>query len=353
MMQYSIMFFSANSGAGDPYRLLREASVFADRHGFTAVWTPERHFHEFGGIYANPAVTSAALATITERIQLRAGSLVSPLHDELRVAEEWAMVDNLSNGRVAISFGSGWNINDFIFYPDRYERRQAVMYEQIEVVKKLWSGQRIRRRTSAGTDVEIQLFPKPVSSRLPVWITSSGNVDTFRSAGHIGANVLTHLILQDLPTLHDKIAVYRQARGDAGFDPAAGCVTLMLHTFIGEDVDDVRRLVKPHLTRYLQSAVSLEQLAADGRGRSGGQQIDPEEIGPDLLAELLDVAFERYFTNASLMGTPDGCRDMVDRLRGVGVDEIACLLDFGPAREQVLDSLVHVARLLQGSQVMA
>jgi len=60
MMQYSIMFFSASSGAGDPYRLLREASVFADRHGFTAVWTPERHFHEFGGIYANPAVTSAA-----------------------------------------------------------------------------------------------------------------------------------------------------------------------------------------------------------------------------------------------------------------------------------------------------
>ncbi len=353
MMQYSIMFFSADSGVGDPYRLLREASVFADRHGFTAVWTPERHFHEFGGIYANPALTSAALATITERIQLRAGSLISPLHDELRVAEEWAMVDNLSNGRVAISFGSGWNINDFIFFPDRYERRQAVMYEQIEVVKKLWTGERIRRQTSAGKDVEIQLFPKPVSSRLPVWVTSSGNVETFRSAGHIGANVLTHLIIQDLPTLHKKIAVYRQARREAGFDPAAGCVTLMLHTFIGEDVEHVRRIVKPHFTRYLQSAVSLEQLAADGRGSiSGGHKIDPEEIGPDLLAELLDVAFDRYFTNASLMGTPDVCRAMADKLCGLGVDEIACLLDFGPAREQVLNSLVHVARL-QGSPVMA
>lgn len=345
-MKYSIMFFSADAREGSPYRLLTEACRFADRHGFTAVWTPERHFHDFGGAYASPAVTSAAMAMITDHLHVRSGSLISPLHDEVRIAEEWAMVDNLSNGRVGMSFGSGWNINDFIFFPERYEERHAVMYRQIDVVRALWRGESVLRRNSVGKDVEVRLFPRPVSPTLPLWITSSGNIETFSSAGSLGANVLTHLITQDLPTLQKKIAAYRQARQQAGFDPATGCVTLMLHTYVGDDLDEVKRTAKPHFQEYLRSAVSLEQLAAGGGGSiSGGYKIDPEEIGPDLLAELLDIAFERYFANASLMGTIPMCRAFAARLHAVGVNEIACLLDFGPAREQVLESLAHVATL--------
>src|ERR1044072_8239679 len=81
-----------------------ERAMFAARHGFTAVWTPERHFQAFGGLYPNPSVLSAALAMITERVQIRAGSVALPLHHPVRVAEEWSVVDNLSNGRAAISF---------------------------------------------------------------------------------------------------------------------------------------------------------------------------------------------------------------------------------------------------------
>jgi len=353
-MQYSIMFFSADTCGGNPYRLLADVCRFADAHGFTAVWTPERHFHDFGGAYANPAVTSAAIAMITERVQIRAGSLISPLHDEVRLAEEWAMVDNLSSGRVGISFGSGWNINDFVFFPERYERRHAVMYQQIETVQALWRGEPVIRRNSVGKDVEITLRPRPQSATLPLWITSSGNVDTFRSAGRIGANLLTHFITQDLPTLQQKIAEYRDARRQAGFDPATGCVTVMLHTYLGNDLEEVKQTVRPYFIRYLRSAVSLEQLASGGGGSiSGGYRIDPEDISPDLLSELLDIAFERYFEKASLMGTVRGCQEFITKLGAIGVDEIACLIDFGPAPEQVIRSLRHVAGLVQPAETRA
>src|SRR5690348_14609600 len=108
-MDFSLFYFATTDDGGfsDKYRLLIEGAKFADAHGFTAVWTPERHFHEFGGLYPNPSVTSAAIATVTERVQIRAGSVVLPLHDPLLVAEEWAVVDNLSHGRVSISFASG------------------------------------------------------------------------------------------------------------------------------------------------------------------------------------------------------------------------------------------------------
>src|SRR5712691_3709304 len=139
-MEFSIMFFAGSDrpAGGDRYALVREAAQFADRHGFSAIWTPERHFHEFGGLFPNPSVLSAAIAAGTERLQIRAGSVVLPLHDPLRVAEEWALVDNLSGGRVGISFASGWHANDFVLKPAAYQDRQEVMRRGIDAVRRLW-----------------------------------------------------------------------------------------------------------------------------------------------------------------------------------------------------------------------
>ena len=68
----------------------------------------------FGGSFPNPNPLAASLAKQTAQIRLRAGSVNAPQHaTPLRVAEDWAVVDNLSGGRVDISFGAGWNVNDF------------------------------------------------------------------------------------------------------------------------------------------------------------------------------------------------------------------------------------------------
>ena len=77
--QLSLFFFSADAadGQGNKYQLLLESAKFADEHGFAAVWTPERHFQRFGGLYGSPSVTGAALAVITKRISIRAGSIGS------------------------------------------------------------------------------------------------------------------------------------------------------------------------------------------------------------------------------------------------------------------------------------
>ena len=86
-MDFSLFYFASEVADQNKYQLLIEGAKYADQHGFSAVWTPERHFHEFGGIYPNPAVTGAAIATITENIHIRSGSCVLPLHNPIRVAE--------------------------------------------------------------------------------------------------------------------------------------------------------------------------------------------------------------------------------------------------------------------------
>ncbi|MEW6735629.1 MAG: MupA/Atu3671 family FMN-dependent luciferase-like monooxygenase, partial [Acidobacteriota bacterium] len=169
-VDFSLFYFASDDGidAQDKYRLLIEGAKFADRHGFSAVWTPERHFHAFGGLYPNPSVTAAALSTVTEQVQIRAGSVVLPLHNPIRVAEEWAVVDNLSSGRAAIAFASGWHANDFVFAPENYSGRKEIMNEGIDTVRKLWRGEAIKAHSGAGNEIEIQIFPRPIQKELPI-----------------------------------------------------------------------------------------------------------------------------------------------------------------------------------------
>lgn len=344
-MKFTLFFFGSDGGHGNPYDLLFDAARFADRHGFAAVWTPERHFGRFGGAFANPAITSAALASITRRIQLRSGSLISPLHDVIRIAEEWSMVDRMSNGRAAISFGSGWNANDFVFFPERYARRHEVMYDQIAQLRQLWRGESITRDAPSGP-ATLAIYPRPTQPELPIWVTTSGSPDTYRSAARVGANLLTHMIMQDIDQLAHKIGLYRDERAAVGLAPRAGVVSLMLHTFVGATDAAVREIVRPSFREYLRSAVKLEVAAARSAGTvSGGLRMSGDEIAPDLVEEILDLTFDRYYATASCMGSIDTAYAQVKRFEAAGVDEIACLIDFGVAPGLVLEGLDALRRL--------
>src|SRR2546421_7297263 len=106
---------------------------------------------------------------ITERVKIRAGSVALPLHNPIRVVEEWAVVDNLSKGRVGISFASGWHSDDFVFFPENYDDRKAVMFRHIDTIQKLWAGEAVKFKTNGGREVEVRTLPQPVQPRLPTW----------------------------------------------------------------------------------------------------------------------------------------------------------------------------------------
>jgi natural product biosynthesis luciferase-like monooxygenase protein len=344
-IQFSLFYFASDSieSQAARYRLVLEGAKFADRHGFSAVWTPERHFHEFGGLYPNPAVLSATLAGITEQIQIRAGSVVMPLHDPIRVAEEWALIDNLSNGRVGVAFASGWHADDFVFFPENYADRKEIMFRGIETVQRLWQGEAIKVRGGAGNELEVKTFPRPVQPRLPIWITAAGHPETFIKAGQLGAGVLTHLLGQSVEDVAEKVRAYREALEAHGHDPQLGHVTLMLHTFIGHDREAVRQTVQEPFTAYLRSSISLiENLI-----KSLNLSLDLRTMSEQDMKDLLRFAFDRYFETSALFGTPTSCLPLIEQLKTIGIDEIACLIDFGVATNEVLAHLNDLAVLRQ------
>lgn len=338
---FSLFYFASDDEReGDRYRVLIEGAKFADTHGFEAVWLPERHFHSFGGLYPSPAVLASALAMITERVGLRAGSVVLPLHHPVRVAEEWSVIDNLSGGRVGLSAASGWHADDFVLAPANHADRRTLMLEQLETVRALWRGEAVTLPGGTGAPVDVRIRPRPVQPELPVWLTAAGNPETFTAAGRSGAHLLTHLLGQDLGQLAEKIAAYRRAWAETHGGPG-GHVTLMVHTFLGADRDAVLATVRGPFLDYLRGSLDLVRALA----RRMGMDVAAGTVSADDVDAVLERAYDRYVQESGLFGVPEDCLDLVGRLTAAGVDELACLVDFGVAPDEVLASLPHLDRL--------
>lgn len=352
-IQFSLYFWNtqdpaAPSTVDETYALLKDAVTFADENGFEAVWSPERHFGSFGGPFPNPAITSAALALITNNVKIRAGSCVLPLHNPIRVAEDWAMIDNLTRGRVGISFASGWMPQDFVIAPQNFSRAKDIMFEGIEQVRALWRGESVEF-DGPTKKAAISTLPRPVQAELPSWITTAGSPDTFAQAGELGLNVLTHLLGQSAQDLEEKIKIYRSARKKAGH-AGSGCVTLMLHTFVTTSKDYAREICRSPMKAYLKSAMNLVKAAAwdfptfKKMGDQTKEDMDEyfNNLTEEDLDDLLEFAFQRYFEESGLFGSPEENLAVVERLQGIGVNEIGCLIDFGLSPSHVLENLPYL-----------
>lgn len=341
-MEFSLFYFDGDGAISQPdkYRLLLESAQYADQHGFTAVWTPERHFHAFGGLYSNPAVTSAALATLTRNLQVRAGSVVVPLHHPVRIAEEWAVVDNLSNGRAGVAFASGWTTDDFVLSSTAHARRKDAMWQGIEMIQRLWAGETVELPDATGKRVNIKTLPRPLQTKLPIWITSQ-SPDSFRAAGQQGHHVLTALFNESVEGLTTKIKTYRASLAQHGRDPQSGRVTLMTHTYLGAEFEGVKAEISGPFCNYLKSHYDL----LDQFAKNMGLQLDLKQFSEDDIDSLLQFGLEGFLQGRSLIGTPETCRPFVEQLRQAGVDEIACLIDFNPNVTAVMESLPYLKEL--------
>ncbi|WP_122072817.1 MupA/Atu3671 family FMN-dependent luciferase-like monooxygenase [Pseudophaeobacter sp. EL27] len=355
-MDFNLFYWGNDDGPGPrKYHLLLEGAKFADAHGFNAVWTPERHFHAFGGPYPNPSVTGAAVAAVTNNLSVRAGSCVAPLHHPARVAEEWSVIDNLTNGRAGLGIAAGWQPDDFVLRPENTPpANKPAMYECIETLRKLWRGEEVEFPRKDGSTHAVVTQPRPVSRELPVWVTTAGNPDTWREAGEIGANVLTHLLGQSIEEVGGKIRIYHDALRAAGHDPADFKVTLMLHSYLAETREESRRIAREPMKDYLRSAAGLIKQYAWAfpafkrpKGVNNAFDMQLDALSADELEAILEFAFERYFEESGLFGTVEDALARTEQLKRIGVDEIACLIDYGIAPDVVLEGLKPLAEVLK------
>ncbi|TKT78147.1 LLM class flavin-dependent oxidoreductase [Aquamicrobium sp. LC103] len=341
-MKFSLFYFDGDGSRPreDSYKLLIDSARFADANGLTALWVPERHFHAFGGLYPNPSVIHAALAMVTENVQLRSGSVVLPLHHPVRVAEEWAVIDNLSGGRAGMAIASGWTKDEFVMSREPHGSRRSVMWQAYDQLTTLLAGEAVSFEDADGNLVEARTLPRPLQPRIPFWLACQ-STESFMEAGKRGINVLTSLLGETLDEVEPKIRAYRTALEKHGHDPESGTVSMMVHTFLGNDVDQVKANVIGPFSDYLRTHYHL----LEGLARGMGVNVRFEDFSKDDLDSLLQFGVEGFMKGRSLIGTPESCHSMVQSLAHAGVNEIACLIDFVQDYDLVMASLPHIVEL--------
>ncbi|WP_268410861.1 MupA/Atu3671 family FMN-dependent luciferase-like monooxygenase [Alteromonas sp. a30] len=335
-LDFSFIFFSTNNNQqvfDDKYEYVKNIAKFADANGFKALWMPERHFYEFGGIFPQPAVLLSNIAAETNTIRLRSGSVILPLHHPANVVESWAVLDNLSNGRVDMGFASGWNPNDFVVSPDTFDNLRDVWFSRMEEVEQLWRGDTLKYLNGKGEPAPIRVFPRPLQEELNMWVTVSGNPETFKEAGKRGYNVLTMLTSKPIEELAENIQVYRQARADAGFDPETGVISLMLHSYVHEDESKVEAAVNEHYFDYIKS------------GLIGHMQAREETPTEEEINRVVEHSFHFQKKNSALFGNLEHCEALLAKMHSAGVNEIACLVDFGISEAQMYETLPYLTQL--------
>ena len=178
-----------------------------------------------------------------------------------------------------------------------------------------------------------------IRNRFSVICPSASHSDaTFIKAGEIGAHVLTVLWDTQVEDLARRIRLYRKARAQCGLDPEAGKVTLMLHTYIGDTTAMVRKQVTSAYEDYLFVNLGLQDDQARGIDEAN-QRSDPDT------RFIINRATEELFHSRGLVGTPDVCLEKVAGLQAIGVDEVACLIDFGVALDAIMRSLEKLSDL--------
>lgn len=307
---------------GDVVRLAEEA----DRSGLSALWVAEHHFHH-GGVCPSPPVLLAALAMRTRRLRL--GSLVSvlPFHRPLDLAEEYAMVDRLSGGRLNLGVGSGYIPLEFEgFGVDPATKREA-FDRALDTLLAAFAGAEVRAEDPRA--VPVRLNVRPVQQpHPPLWVAVQRR-EAIPFVARRGASValVPYATLSGPAELADEVREYR-AHLPAG---TSGEVAAALHVYAGPHPDRARAAFQ----RYLDSRLATQSAFYQEKVRRS-----PELARADAIEKSGWAAF----------GETREVVERLDEIRKLGVDELLGIFDFGGLpSDEVVRSVGRLGAAFRGS----
>lgn len=211
-----------------------EEIVFADQVGLDVFGVGEHHRHDFAA--SSPAIVLAAAASQTKRIRLTSAVTVLSSADPVRVFQDFATLDGISNGRAEIMAGRGSFIESFPLFGYDLEDYNELFEEKLDLLLKLqkseivsWSGKHRPAIDNVG------IYPRPVQDPLPIWIGSGGNSESVVRAGLLGLPLVLAIIGGRPVQFAPLVQLYKQAAAKAGHDVSKLPIASHSHGFIAED----------------------------------------------------------------------------------------------------------------------
>lgn len=209
----------------------------AEDYGFDSVWPAEHHFSEYG-YCASPAISLAALALETKRLRLGTGVVVLPLNHPLRVAEDYAMLDLMSDGRVDLGVGRGYQPTEFTGYGVDQTRTREMFEEAIAIIRLAWTADRVTFHGKHWRFDDVPVRPKPLQQpHPPIWMAAL-SPETFELAGRYGHHLLYGTAFGLPPEKARELQVsYRRGLVAGGHDPRASRRAALMMVYVADTME--------------------------------------------------------------------------------------------------------------------
>jgi len=312
------------------FRLWVELGVLAERAGFDSCWFGEHHFNDY--ILSSPQMLLAAVAARTESIRLGTAVSLLPNQDPVRLAEDFATLGLLSEGRAEVGFGSGITPNTFRLLGQDPAHAHARMSEHLELLQRLWredfvSWRGVHRPPFEGGRAE----PRPYrAGGVPINLATGTSAETAVRAGRAGHRLMLMTVFKHYRDFRDLAERYREAYTAADHDPASMCVSAVAYVHVRRDGRDAWERWRPYVANYMHFVARV----AKEQGLSPTLETVFRE-GPRALDD-------RGRREADICGTPTEVAEQLAQasLDLGGADRMLCYFDLGglPA-PAVLDSV--------------
>jgi natural product biosynthesis luciferase-like monooxygenase protein len=315
------------------YEQILEEVEHAERFGLHSVWLAEHHFFDYGGHIPSIPVLGATIAARTKKMRIASGIVMIGLQDPIRVAEQFAMLDQLSGGRVIFGIGRGFQKCEFDAFQRKMDDSRIAFEEAHEVIRRAWTEERFSFDGRFTRVKNLRVIPKPLQKPTPpIYVACTFTPQSFQWTGAQGHHLMVvPYAAPDLAMVKRNIDLYRTSLA-ASNRSTGGDVICAVHAYCAETAEKGKEEPRAPLMRYLglfAESTRDEQYSEQYAAYSG------------LSEALKKFDYDTFlYPNRVLFGDPDQCVDRVRALEAMGVTHVGLVIDFGGlVKDKILASL--------------
>jgi len=305
------------------FRDVFELAERADILGIDCVWLGEIHFTPTRSVISSSLQVASAIASRTRRLRVGTAVQVLPLNHPLRIAEEVATVDHISEGRFEFGIGRSGVVRTYDIYGVPYAESQARFREALEIIRLGWTGEPFSYEGQFYRIQNATVVPRPYQTPHPPIRMATTSEETFPLAGRLGLPIFIGLRTTEIADLQAQLAPYRQAWREAGH-PGAPSVYLRIPVYVSPTAEGAVEEPRESMAAFFARQTELARAAV---GRAGAGPADRRRMQAERMASL---TYEDVLARKVVFGTAAG---VVERLRQLqeelGLDGIVAELNPG------------------------
>ena len=316
-----------------------EQSEAAEDLGYDAMWLAEHHFTDYG-ILPSPAVLGAAIAQRTTRLRIGTACSILPFHDPRRLAEDYALLDVLSNGRLDFGVGRGYQPAEFASFGVSMDEARGRFNEALDIIRGLWTTEGFTYEGQYHSVHDLTLYPRPVHDpHPPIWMAAV-SPESFELAAKAGLQILTAPQITPLPRVKGGYDAYRAAWREAGGDPEGLTLPMQRPVYAGATEQAACEEPAENMMWY-QRANAARMTSKDGTASKEYAFYQKAQ------ANVEKAEYEDMFKVGHLLfGDPESLVEKISTLRDeVGLNYLICWMNVGGLDQKlVLQSMERFAR---------